>query len=426
MMQLIPCQKEGSKHRKSCLLSIGSSQQPEPERTPPEGSLKWRVQFPVGENMSSDPAVADGKVYITLNDNSLHALHASTGDIEWTFMGEGWITSSPVVVNGVVYAGSWDQKVYALDASSGELLWRYTTDDNVSNPLIVEDGTVYVGSGNQAYALEAVSGKLLWSSEVDVHVSSSPVLVEGTLYVGSLGGHLYALDTATGDVLWQYKVSDESYSVSTSGGKVYSEVFTEPSIMGGRVYIGSDSGYLYSLDALSGEVLWQYKTSSEEAFRRVATHGRVVLAAEAVGGHIYALDASSGQLLWEYRTGQLLNSLAVKDGILLAGGTLGFIFALDALTGEPLWRAEGRVLDPVQNEGVIYVENSPLRSEGTNNEILAFDAQTGETLWIYRSDVRLGLKSTGHDGVLYVTPSENYHDPEDGYTGRYLYALTSP
>ena len=69
---------------------------------------------------------------------------------------------------------------------------------------------------------------------------------------------------------------------------------------------------------------------------------------------------------------------------------------------------------------------------GTENEgkfvrgVSALEAETGETIWRYHTDVGLGHPAAVFDGVLYVTPSENYYDPERGYTGYYLYALTAP
>ena len=77
-------------------------------------------------------------------------------------------------------------------------------------------------------------------------VDSSPIVTGGVVYVGSLDNHLYALDAATGDLLWRYE----------TGNGVYSS----PGIDSGVVYVGSLDNYLYALEAATGDLLWRYKT----------------------------------------------------------------------------------------------------------------------------------------------------------------------
>ena len=44
------------------------------ERTYPSGDLLWRIPFPVDEDMSSNPTVANNVLFSTLGDNFLYAL----------------------------------------------------------------------------------------------------------------------------------------------------------------------------------------------------------------------------------------------------------------------------------------------------------------------------------------------------------------
>ena len=55
---------------------------------------------------------------------------------------------------------------------------------------------------------------------------SSPAVVDGVVYVGSDDGNVYALNASSGAKLWNY----------TTGGDVYSS----PAVVGGVVYVGSD------------------------------------------------------------------------------------------------------------------------------------------------------------------------------------------
>ena len=107
---------------------------------------------------------------------------------------------------------------------------------------MVTDGEVYFGSTDgHLYAVDAATGKLLWRYETGGGGYSSPTVADGVVYVGSssIDGHPYALDAATGKLLWRYE----------AGGRVYSS----PTVADGVVYVGSDDGHLYALDAATGE-----------------------------------------------------------------------------------------------------------------------------------------------------------------------------
>ena len=80
--------------------------------------------------------------------------------------------------------------------------------------------------------------------------------------------------------------------------------FGQPSIVSGRVFVGTDIGYIYSLDAETGCIYWWYQTKG--AVRTAITvepvegHGSTKYAVYFGDAHanVYALDAQSGDSLW--------------------------------------------------------------------------------------------------------------------------------
>jgi outer membrane protein assembly factor BamB len=142
----------------------------------------------------------------------------------WTFKTGGVIAASATVVGGVAYVGSWDGYEYALNAATGALVWKtnlgITTAPACSPPSLgissvasVVGGVVYVGGGDSNwYALDAATGSVLWSvptgdnSAAGGHYNwSSPLIVGNSAYVGiaSLGdcplvqGQLLRVDLTT-------------------------------------------------------------------------------------------------------------------------------------------------------------------------------------------------------------------------------------
>jgi polyvinyl alcohol dehydrogenase (cytochrome) len=141
----------------------------------------------------------------------------------------------------------------------------------------------------------------------------------------------------------------------------------QPSVVSGRVFVGSDNGYLYSLDAKSGCVYWSFEAGS--TVRGAATLGPIAGhpgTRDAVffgdgRANVYALDAHTGALLWKTRVDdhfvaritagtrlygdKLLVPVSSSEGY--SAGTPDFpcctsrgsVVALDAGTGRQLWKA---------------------------------------------------------------------------------------
>ena len=97
-------------------------------------------------------------------------------------------------------------------------------------------------------------------------------------------------------------------------------VDSQPTVAGGRVFAGTQSGAVYALDAASGCVRWMFQAAA--AVRAAVSVGRIdtrsgQLLAAFIGdraGNVYAVDASPGELLWK----QADRSLPVRAGDRLA------------------------------------------------------------------------------------------------------------
>jgi outer membrane protein assembly factor BamB len=68
---------------------------------------------------NSSPAVANGIIYVGMDDHYVYALNAKTGAKLWSYLTGNNVDSSPAVSNGVVYVGSKDGKVYAFALKKG-------------------------------------------------------------------------------------------------------------------------------------------------------------------------------------------------------------------------------------------------------------------------------------------------------------------
>ena len=114
---------------------------------------------------------------------------------------------------------------------------------------------------------------------------------------------------------------------------------TTASTTASTVYIGSNDGYLYALDANTGSLKWRYNTGSPVSYRS-AVSGSVVYTPSADA--IDALNASDGSLLWHYQGDFPVLSLAVDRGKIYLGSDSeqppDKVYVLQANNGSLLWQ----------------------------------------------------------------------------------------
>jgi polyvinyl alcohol dehydrogenase (cytochrome) len=218
---------------------------------------------------------------------------------------------------------------------------------------------------------------------------------------------------------------------------------SQPTVVSGRVFAGSDNGFIYSLDAATGCVYWSFEGGSivrgSLTVGPVSGQGDARYAVFYGDGHanIFAVNAQDGRLLWKtkvdthvvaritagarYYDGKLF--VPVSSSEEFSSGTpdypcctsRGSIVALNANTGRIVWKtfvvpgdlkayriqSNGVVLytpagggvwasptiDPVRQ--AVYISTGDavtFPAPDTTDGVLAVDINTGKRLWAYQAD----------------------------------------
>ena len=148
---------------------------------------------------------------------ALTAFDVATGDIRWSWDGDGPAYGSPIVaeLEGVRQVITYTQENFiAVSVETGELLWRrpYTTPSTTTSqtPHVYQDDVIEAGRGNGITRFRVVREGNAWTTEnvwhtdaVSLHMTNG-VIVDGVLYGLSHlnSGQYFGLDLDTGDVLW--------------------------------------------------------------------------------------------------------------------------------------------------------------------------------------------------------------------------------
>src|SRR6185295_15277384 len=139
-----------------------------------------RLQFDRGY----EPVVAGKTIFVgSSRDDSVAAFETETGREKWRFTTDGPVRFAPVAWRDRLFVASDDGRLYCLDAGSGRPVWTFRA---VPSPRKV------LGNGR------LIS---LWP------VRGGPAVADGRVYFAagvwpSEGVFVYALDAATGDVVW--------------------------------------------------------------------------------------------------------------------------------------------------------------------------------------------------------------------------------
>ena len=267
--------------------------------------------------------------------------------------------------NGDVRPGDnlYTSSVVALDADSGTLAWHFQctphdTHDWDANqiPVLIdrewegEERRLLILANRNAfyYVLDRKTGEFLhgneyskqtWATGLDengrpLEIPGMEPSYDGTLVWPSLQGATnwfspsYSPDTGA-----LYVSIREMGSYYFKSDVEFEE--GEPYLGGGEQSLRGDDaqGWVYALDALTGERRWQFRLLSPPWSGVMATAGGLVIGGSQEG-NVYALDDDTGEPLWSFfvggavRTNPMSFSHQGTQYIVMAGGNSLFVFGL--------------------------------------------------------------------------------------------------
>jgi PQQ-dependent dehydrogenase (methanol/ethanol family) len=147
-----------------------------------------------------------------------------------------------------------------------------------------------------------------WIFQTDIldTLETSPIVVNGVMFVTTAFDHVYALNAATGDQIWEYKhkmgpVTTYCCGPNNRGVAVY----------GDNVYLATLDAKLVALDAKTGDVKWSKDVADpekgySETMAPTAVKGLILLGTNGgeygIRGFVKAFDAATGDLKWTFDT----------------------------------------------------------------------------------------------------------------------------
>ena len=160
--------------------------------------------------------------------------------------------------------------------------------------------------------------KWTWSLTQNGTLEGTPIVHNGVMFVWSPGNVVQAMNAATGELLWENRLGPDP---RRPGPGPSTEETRSLGLWGNNVYVNTPQGYLYALDARTGEQVWKTHITDEAMYPNnsgmiggstggvIIIKGRVLVGMTNCGRkgddhHCYvsAYDAATGKRDWKFLT----------------------------------------------------------------------------------------------------------------------------
>jgi outer membrane protein assembly factor BamB len=271
-------------------------------------------------------------------------------------------------------ASSGTERVLCLDEATGGVLWthEYTVTYTIAYPAgprctpTVHGGRVYtLGAEGNLHCLDVATGALVWSRDLKRDYATkaalwgwaSHPLVDGDRLVCVVGtdvAHAAAFDLATGKEIWRTGTAPE-------------QGYVPPSIIeaaGVRQLVLVKPDGVYAVDPATGNMLWETPYNAD--------NGSIIMTPVRVGDHLYvggyqnknlllklAVDAPGVDVVWRNRPKQGISAVNVQpfvaDGLVYGFHESGELRAMRIPEGDFAWRGGGPLPGRLQGSGTAFI-----------------------------------------------------------------------
>ena len=244
---------------------------------------------------------------------------------------------------------------------------------------------------------------LAWYKDMGTNraLEATPIVVDGIMFFTSTWSRVYAVEAKTGETLWSF---DPEVPGEWARKACCDIVNRGVAVYQGKVFFASLDGRLFSLNAETGEKIWEVDTVTDRTRAYTITgaprvaKGKVFIgnggAEYGVRGYVTAYDTESGEKVWRFFTVPGDPSLGFEDPAMeMAAKTWKGTKWWEFGGGGTVWNSI--VYDPDFNNVYLGVGNgSPwtreIRSPGGGDNlflasIVAVDADTGKYKWHYQT-----------------------------------------
>lgn len=288
--------------------------------------------------------------------------------------------------------------------------WEQYPDSDWGTSFVAGAGIVIYSDGTQLFAYDWTSGDLLWDTLLGVEVSAPLALFnygeEVLVYVPTDSGELYALNARDGRLFW--RISGDDIGGTFTNGLL---------INWDTLYGVTENGLVYALNVYEREPVMRVELDDNFDHPPSVTGSGLFLTGES--GTLYALDVATANIAWEVATNGTPTTPPVysdSPSAVAIGTENGWVQVFSTLGGSVIWEAE--VGSRIQG---LTFDWSHLYAATEDGRLFAWYRATGDVSWQIQIDsVPLHPPITDGNYVLLTTESGEirYFSADNGQENR--------
>lgn len=245
-------------------------------------------------------------------------------------------TASPAIdpESERIIASTRDGVVHCLAPGDGHEVWSINTHGRTFAGATVFEGVAFIPGGDGVLrAVRVSNGDVLWEYKASEELVTAPVIFGEKVIIASQTEGVFAVDRNTGKWIWQYR-RDPPNGFSIRGTAT-------PVVSDGQVFMGFADGSLVALGLEDGVARWERRltTSGGTQFldvdTTVAVDGRGHVFAASIKDGVFGLDAKTGDIEWNTARPGITAVLLSGSTLFLSGD--GYLSAMETRKGRLVW-----------------------------------------------------------------------------------------
>lgn len=224
--------------------------------------------------------------------------------------------SSPVISDGKIFVATSSDAtprqpaVYCLDASDGAVVWMCPVKAGIKNHITLAEDTIFaLDIFGTLYAIDARCGKEKYQKKIELGSCFStvcaPLYHNGVIYVGS-AEHITALNAADGSIVWEKSYTPPCLVTSTARFL----------LSDGLLIVGNHWKFHFAVNTTTGERVWEH-TDGRDAVATCAVVGACII--KPSFDTLYKIDLQSGKTLKSIKPEPLVDFNAVAEPLIYSG-----------------------------------------------------------------------------------------------------------
>jgi alcohol dehydrogenase (cytochrome c) len=260
-----------------------------------------------------------------------------------------------------------------------QLSWRYSALDQIN-------------TGNVKNLAPAW---LFQTGDYAENLQSTPIVVDGVMYLTSARAQVFALDAASGRVIWQYRYPPPRPGLPGGADFIGNRGVA---VGNGKVFFGTKDNFVVALDQKTGREVWKVSVDDPKQCGCNITAAPLVVKDKVIvggaggdlahRGYLTAFYAATGRLAWRWYVipgaGEKGNETWKGDSWRFGGGDPWMTGSYDAGLNLIYWGTGNAASDFYDNERVPVGASKTQEVNLYTASVVALDADTGKLRWHYQ------------------------------------------